>query len=1266
MLDFLMISTRSPKRGIVEIFPKFKVGKSSDLMIKGGDFYAIWNESASLWSTDEDIALYLIDKELDVYAKEHKFDFEDTVKVLHMWDSDSGMVDKWHKYCQKQMRDSYHPLDEKLVFADAVTTKEDYASKKLPYSMSDGDAPAYNELIGTLYDEKERQKIEWAIGAIISGDSKNIQKFIVMYGSAGTGKSTILNIIQELFKGYYSVVDVKALGMPNNTFALEPFKSNPLVAIQHDGDLSRIEDNTRLNSVVSHELMTVNEKFKSLYSSRFNSFMFIGTNRPVKITDAKSGIIRRLIDVSPSGNRIPLKRYQNLVNGANFELGAIANHCLQVYLDNKEIYDNYIPTTMLGATNDFYDFVLDCYEIFKEHDGVSLTSAWDLYQNYCKEAKVLYPMSRRPFQEELKNYFKEFRDRAYDEKGNRVRSYYSGFLTKKFEVVPDNFMNAPVADIPEPKSWLEFNCTESKLDKLCEDCPAQYATDDGKPIEKWDKVKTKLKDILTSMLHYLMVPIHHIVIDFDLQDENGNKSFEKNLEAASKWPPTYAELSKSGQGIHLHYIYKGDPTKLSRLYAENIEIKVFTGKSSLRRKLTKCNDLDIAVITSGLPMKGDGKTINHDAVKSERSLRSLIARNLRKEFHPGTKPSIDFIYKILEDAYKSDLRYDVSDMRPDILRFAQQSTHQAEYCVALVDQMKFKSDEISESIPPEKDCVVFFDVEVYPNLFLVVFKASDPGCHPVVMKNPTPEEIEQLVQFKLVGFNCRRYDNHILYARMMGFDNYKLYQQSQRIINGSNNAFFGEAYNISYTDIYDFSSKKQSLKKFEIDLGIHHMEMGIPWDQPVPEEKWDEVAAYCINDVLATEAVFNDRHGDWLARQILADVAGMTVNDTTNSLTTRIIFGKEKHPELVYTDLSEEFPGYAYISALESEDSKQHNMYRGVDLGFGGYVYANPGMYGRTVTFDVASMHPSSIIQLNCFGEYTAKFKELLDARIAIKHKDFETAKKMLGGKLAKYLTNEEDAKALSDALKIVINSVYGLTSASFDNPFRDPRNKNNIVALRGALFMKTLQDEVEARGFKVAHIKTDSIKVVDPDDDISNFIIEFGKKYGYNFEIEHIFEKICLVNDAVYIAKCTEDDPDDPGKWTATGTQFQVPYVFKTLFSHEPIEFEDLCETKSVTSTIYIDMNEDLPEGQHNYVFVGKVGLFCPIKPGCKGGELFREKDGKYYALTGTKGWRWKEAEMVKTFEQQNDIDISYYKHLVDEAVEAISQFGDFEWFAS
>lgn len=640
------------------------------------------------------------------------------------------------------------------------------------------------------------------------------------------------------------------------------------------------------------------------------------------------------------------------------------------------------------------------------------------------------------------------------------------------------------------------------------------------------------------------------------------------------------------------------------------------------------------------------------------------------------------------------------------------------------------------------------------------WKIEGEGKPVVRMINPTPTEIEELMRFRLVGFNCRRYDNHILYARLMGYTNEQLYNLSTKIINGSANCFFGEAYNVSYTDVYDFSSKKQSLKKFEIELGIHHQELGLPWDKPVPEELWTKVAEYCDNDVIATEATFNARKADFTARQILADVAGMSVNDTTNSLTTKIIFGNNRKPQDQFNyrfmgDESQIFDPNAdlpFTMGLEDYDEftqfdKNHrpifpgytfeggkSVYRGEEVGEGGYVYSEPGMYSNIALLDIASMHPSSIVAEELFGpEYTKRFNEILQARIAIKHKDFDKAKKMLGGALAKYLTDENAAADLAQALKIAINSVYGLTSAGFENPFRDNRNKDNIVAKRGALFMVNLKHAVQSQGFTVAHIKTDSIKIPDATPEIIKFVTEYGKLYGYNFEHEATYDRMCLVNDAVYIAryatveKCCDlygkkyidsakdickENKKHPYAWTATGTQFQIPYVFKTLFSKENIEFEDMCETKSVTSSLYLDMNEALPDVSaleaerdklwkqitdskrmtepmptecerveeltdeiakgHDYHFIGKVGQFCPIKPGCGGGILLRETENKktgekgYAAATGSKGFRWLESEMVKQLDKQGDIDRGYYNNMVDEAVKSLSVYGDFERFAA
>ena len=208
----------------------------------------------------------------------------------------------------------------------------------------------------------------------------------------------------------------------------------------------------------------------------------------------------------------------------------------------------------------------------------------------------------------------------------------------------------------------------------------------------------------------------------------------------------------------------------------------------------------------------------------------------------------------------------------------------------------------------------------------------------------------------------------------------------------------------------------------------------------------------------------------------------------------------------------------------------------------------------------------------------------------------------------------------------------------------------------------------------------------------------------------------MCLVNKSAYIAKYATPDQCDKlygyvpgdnkkhgGQWTATAKQFQVPYVFKTLFSKEPITFDDMCESFEVKTALYLDKNENLPDvssyekeldknktkykkGQlsdttfnsicedlnkkieegHDYHFIGKVGLFCPIKPGCGGAILYRKQDNKYNAATGTTGYRWLESAMVKELGKEDDIDVGYYNKLVDEAVESISQYGDFEWFVS
>ena len=88
MPDFLIISAHVNKN-CVDIAPTFRLyPKSHDLMIRGGDFYAIWIAERGLWSMNEDDALSLIDSHLARYAEEYRVkNPEAKLNIQYTWDT---------------------------------------------------------------------------------------------------------------------------------------------------------------------------------------------------------------------------------------------------------------------------------------------------------------------------------------------------------------------------------------------------------------------------------------------------------------------------------------------------------------------------------------------------------------------------------------------------------------------------------------------------------------------------------------------------------------------------------------------------------------------------------------------------------------------------------------------------------------------------------------------------------------------------------------------------------------------------------------------------------------------------------------------------------------------------------------------------------------------------------------------------------------------------------------------------------------------------
>lgn len=1252
-MDFYDIQTREWTRSSSKdytITPTFNY-RGKDIVCKGGSMYAFWYND--IWNTDMHKLMDIIDSQVAGKYKQLKELYpEKRIETSYMSNHDSNVMRSFMEYT-RQMPESDVQFNSKIIFSDQKIKREDYATEQLSYTPAPGDTPAFDEMFDLLYNQEEMIKIMWFIGAVLTNSMKKIEKFLFLYGGKGTGKGTILKVFKKLFEGYYAPIDLHRL-TSGSEFATGGIKETPLL-IDDDADLYSIKDDTNLLKLTSHDPIQINNKYQSTYTVTFEGLLVAASNQPYRVRNIDSGITRRAVVAKPTNQKHDYDEYHRLMNQIDFELAHIAQKAIDIFESmGPGAYEDYVDYSMMEATDHFYDFMREHAVALGEQ--TTLKQASELYKLYLEDIDYDTRGYRMKAKQGLMRYYMEHDERKRVD-GERLRNVFTGL---KWGVIFPKGIDNPMLEKPEEATMIvdEFGLAEreSILDNFARTYPAQYTNHMGTPKMKWDDVDTTLNDIDTSELHYVMLPLNHIVIDLDITNEEGEKDLVLNLEKVKELglPDTYMETSKSGQGVHLHYIYEGEPNKLDSLIEEDVEIKVFKGKSSLRRKLTLCNDKEIVSIMTGLPEKEEDDRVYSDIEMlswDEKKMRNMIKGNLQKKYHTNTKPSVDFIVKIFDDAEKAGTKYDLRDMRQDILAFAASSTNQAATCMKLVSGINFSTLEPDDATDIQKlsggkffadEELYFYDVEVFSNLFIFAYKQyGKPAEEAVALINPTKSQIEAVMDVPLVGFNNRRYDNHIVYAALLGEDNQSLFRQSQRIINDkdASSGMYSGAYELSYTDIYDYSNagNKKSLKKWQVELGIKHDEFELPWDKPVPEDMWERAAEYCINDVISTEEVFKATKSDYNARRILSTLSGLSMNASTNQHTTAIVFeGKPKfqtQKELVYTDLSKDFPGYSYSYGKSS--------YRGEEPGEGGYVYAEPGVYQNVYLYDVASMHPRSIVELNAFGKYTRNFEELMDGRLDCKHDDEQSLRQKFNGKLSDIL--DEDGitlKDISNGLKTAINSVYGLTSASFDNAFRHPKNQDNIVAKRGALFMIDLKLALQEKGIQVIHVKTDSVKVVDPTPEINEFIFEFGKRYGYEFELEDVYKRFAIVNKSTYV--CENED----GVWDATGAQYKEPFVFKMLFSKEELTREDFFQIKQVR-------NASLYLGD---TFIGSL---AEVYASETGEDVWRVTDDKKGYVSGTKGYKWK---LAKDWSGKEDVDMLYYRELINKALENIEKVGDVE----
>lgn len=1236
----------------------FTLDGVDDIVCKGGDIVAFWNEYTSRWESKDHLYKYA-KRYLDLKAKEERDEHPDQMIVVNnpmLVSSGAGIrVDKFIK----TLPESPVLFNQKVIWKGDPIAKEDYSTTQMGYSLVDSPCPNYDALMSILYSPEDRTMLEWLAGGALSNNGARIEKFIYLEGEPGSGKSTFLNILADIAGPYGKSIRAEGFVSSSDGFATAELKDAPLIGIQHDGDLSKVEQNVVINNIVSHEPVRINDKYSKAYYMRMNMLMFIASNEPLRLTSSNSGLLRRCLDPVPTGKLIPREKYDALMEGIIDERGAIANRFISVYKElGPKAYGPYKSSRLVKNGNQIG------YWVQRERDNewnrrgeCLLSDEYAMYTESCVRNNVKSPMSKAFFERQLAFFWKEIVEEEMANGAKDVRYIGYSWHTRKFVKPVFSMYREDQTEKPVPTNWLDFvSESDSEFTTPCADCPAQYTGESGFPRVKWDNCETKLRSIISTELHYVKIPKSHIVIDLDLRDEDGSKSAEINLAKARSLglPPTYGEFSKSGNGVHLHYIYMGDVDSLAREIEDNVEIKVYAGNAALRRKFTKGNNYPIATIASGLPLRV--KPIASDEtnkITSENHLKRFIRKGLKGEYGSHIV-TIKFIDQVVRETYESGrVQYDISNMFDEIKDYGDHSHNHANECWEIVRSMPLRSKIYEDARP-----LAFFDFEVYPNYNCICWML-DESDKVVKERYPSSDYLRRFFQdYKAVGFNNKGYDNEIALCIINGGTPAEAYRLSKSIVTKSK-AFHPNrrAKGLSFTDVYDFGNDKQSLKKWELKLGIHHQECCYPWDEDLPETAFDAVEEYCANDVRATKAVFHANSADWNARLALlamvrtmyGDAVKLNENSSTNEITAGLIFGGDRNAkrEFVYTDLSVEFPGYTFE---KKPDGKIESYYHHRKLGEGGLVIASPGYYVNVGVEDVSSMHPSSAVALNIFGDkYTKVYHDLVKARKACKH---ESVEEMEGNVFKDAIVHLVDAgvttlKELAKSLKIPINAVYGESSAKFDNPFKDPRNVDNIVAKRGALMIAELYYQCEEQGFHPVHVKTDSIKLPNFNDEMKEFIIDFGKKYGYEFELEEFYSVFLLKDNAQYVAYNTIS-----GKWESRGVLFGN-YVLKTLFTHELYVSSDFAVNKSTNGDpIYVGDK-----------FVGKNVNIAAVKDGFECKRM--GSDGSLKYVNGTRGYRWIEFEELVSHENwQDELDMSYYDSLTDKAKEIIEQYIPFEAF--
>lgn len=394
--------------------------------------------------------------------------------------------------------------------------------------------------------------------------------------------------------------------------------------------------------------------------------------------------------------------------------------------------------------------------------------------------------------------------------------------------------------------------------------------------------------------------------------------------------------------------------------------------------------------------------------------------------------------------------------------------------------------------------LLFYDIECYQYNSFVVFKDITNSNMRLFSNDDNFEGLREYIQGKtLVGYNNNFYDNKILKAMVDGKEQHQIKRINDNIITGTFTKY-PSVHNKTYDCFQQVSVSMPSLKKIEANKGkmILETDVGFDIDRPLTNEEFEMEKNYCAYDVTNTIEVFKERKANYFnIKENLVDMLGNNnaLKWNTTTISSNILLGNER-PTTEWADIQTRLPD-GMLDMVPEQVKEMWTARRPVnksvtinefdneiEFGFGGLHSTHNRLKDvkNVKLLDFASLYPNLIIMLEALPKKALKkYKEILEERIEIKHID----------------------KEKSDALKLILNSVYG----NLRNKYSALKNDKAALAVcvAGQCILYSLAQEL-SKTCTIIQLNTDGVAFLTDSDEYKAVWKEWEDRYGLTLEEEN------------------------------------------------------------------------------------------------------------------------------------------------------------------